>query len=180
MANLVVLRPLGLGDFLTAVPAYRALADAFPDHRLLLAAPAALAPLFRLVPVTSGGARLVDTAPLRPLPPPLVGADLAVDLHGKGPQSHRVLLDSGPRRLIAFSHGAVPESAGGPTWRPDEHEVHRWCRLLEESGVVADPGRLDLVPPGPPPGLAGATVVHPGAASAARVSARSTTSQSTS
>ena len=40
----VVLRALGLGDLLTAVPALRALADAFPRHPRLLATPAALAP----------------------------------------------------------------------------------------------------------------------------------------
>ena len=29
----------------------------------------------------------------------------------------------------------------------------RWCRLLEESGIAADPGRLDLeLPPGRPHG----------------------------
>ena len=43
----VVLRALGLGDLLTAVPALRALADAFPRHPRLLAAPAVLAPLAR-------------------------------------------------------------------------------------------------------------------------------------
>jgi ADP-heptose:LPS heptosyltransferase len=45
---LVVLRALGLGDLLTAVPALRALAAAFPEHRRVLATPAALAPLAAL------------------------------------------------------------------------------------------------------------------------------------
>ncbi len=39
---LVVLRPLGLGDFLTAVPALWGLATAFPAHHKALAAPAVL------------------------------------------------------------------------------------------------------------------------------------------
>jgi ADP-heptose:LPS heptosyltransferase len=58
----------------------------------------------------------------------------------------------------------------GPAWRADEHEVHRWCRMLEESGVPADPSRLDVRAPavGLPEAARGATVVHPGAASAAR------------
>ncbi|MDQ4071777.1 MAG: glycosyltransferase family 9 protein, partial [Actinomycetota bacterium] len=40
--------------------------------------------------------------------------------------------------------------------------------LLEESGIPADPSRLDLSPPQPSPTVRGVTVVHPGAASAAR------------
>ena len=39
--RLVVLRALGLGDLLTAVPALRGLARAFPDHERVLLAPAA-------------------------------------------------------------------------------------------------------------------------------------------
>jgi ADP-heptose:LPS heptosyltransferase len=164
---LVALRPLGLGDFLTGVPALRALADAFPDHPTVLAAPSVLAPLA----AASGSVdAVVPTRPLVPLDQSLHGSDVAVDLHGKGPASHRVLLDSHARRLIAFANPAVPESRGFPEWRQDEHEVVRWCRMLSESGVPADPGRLDLrPPPGPVPDDArGATLIHPGAAYPAR------------
>lgn len=163
----VALRPLGLGDLLTSVPALRALADTFPDHRLLLAAPPALAPLARL---TGAVDECVPARPLRPLGPELHGAAVAVNLHGRGPDSHRVLLASRPGRLVAFAHPAVTETAGFPAWRDDEHEVSRWCRLLHESGIPADPDRLDLPSPGPPPTplARGATVVHPGAAFPAR------------
>ena len=163
---LVVLRPLGLGDFLTSLPALRALADAFPGHRRVLAAPAVLEPLAAM----SGAVdEVVDTDPLVPLCSSLRGADIAVDLHGKGPASQRVLLAARPRRLVAFANPAVPETRGFPGWRDDEHEVERWCRLLAESGIPADPGRLDLAPPAPPPdGARGATLVHPGAAFPAR------------
>ena len=151
-----MLRALGLGDFLTAVPALRALADAFPDHRRVLAAPAAIEPLARLSATVD---EVADTPPLAPLDPSLHGADVAVNLHGRGPQSTQLLKATQPRRLIAFGHGSE--------WVAGEHEVRRWCRLLRENGVPADPNRLDLPLP-PSAGLDGVTVIHPGAASGAR------------
>lgn len=176
--RLVVLRALGLGDFLTAVPAMRALAAAFPGHRRLLAAPRALAPLAALVDLGGRGGEagaaaiqeVVHTGELAPLPAALHGADLAVNLHGCGPQSHRLIVETRPRSMLGFRNDAVPESSGGPEWMDHEHEVARWCRLLAESGIAADPEALEIaVPPGgPDPRAAGATLLHPGAASAAR------------
>jgi len=163
--RVVLLRPLGLGDFLAGVPAYRAIARAFPDHRRLLAAPAALAPLATLVSEIDA---LVPTEPLVPLGPALQDADVAIDLHGRGPASHEILLAARPRRLVAFANPAVPASAGFAPWREDEHERDRWCRMLAHAGIAADPEDLHLSPPAPRAGSAGATVIHPGAKSASR------------
>ncbi len=166
--RIVVLRALKLGDFLTGLPAYRALRRAYPRAEIVLAAPRGLAPLVAL----TGGAldRLADTAEMQPLPDELRGADLGVNLHGRGPQSHRLLLAAGVRRLIAFRHEAVPESAGGPPFDPAEHEVARWCRLLAQAGLPADPRELDLELPAVlvPRRIRGATLIHPGASSESR------------
>lgn len=155
--EVLVLRALGVGDLLTAVPALRGLRAAHPAARLTLAAPAALT---RLALLTGAVDRVVDAAPLAPLPRQVHGADLAVNLHGRGPQSTALLRDTGPRRLVAWA----PDGAAGPAWRDDEHEVARWCRLLAEGGIPADPTDLRLARPDVAAPMAGAVVVHPGAA----------------
>jgi ADP-heptose:LPS heptosyltransferase len=160
--RLVVLRALGLGDLLTAVPALRALARAFPAHERVLLAPAALAPVVDLLDDASYALRDVDG--VRALPPALPpigrGADVAVNLHGRGPQSTALLRAARPRALVAFGEQA--------DWRDGEHETARWCRLLEAAGIAADPADLDLAPPPESSPHAGATVIHPGASAPAR------------
>ncbi len=164
--RLVIVRPLGLGDFLTAVPAYRALARAFPEHHRILAASIAFAPLAQFCGESID--EVVDTAPLAPLDPALHSADVVVNLHGRGPQSHRVILETEPRRLIAFHNPEVGLPVNAPQWRDDEHEVLRWCRLLNESGIPTNPRELDLrVRPHQGP-YHDAIVLHPGASSESR------------
>jgi ADP-heptose:LPS heptosyltransferase len=165
--RLLALRALGLGDFLSGLPALRALTAAFPRHERLLAAPKVLGPLVEL---SRCGFSLVDARPLEPLPRTADRAQVAVNLHGRGPQSHRLLLQTRPGCLIGFSHPAVPESAGSPQWRWEEHETRRWCRLLSETGIPADPERLEIDASSLdiPDRLHGAAVLHPGASSRSR------------
>jgi ADP-heptose:LPS heptosyltransferase len=170
--RVLLLRALGLGDFLAAVPAYRAVRAAYPAHEVVLAAPAVLGPLARL---TGAIDRVLPARELRPLewagPPP----DVAVDLHGSGPATHRLVEALGAGRTMVYASPEAPH-ADGPWWDPGEHEVSRWCRLLRWYGIRADPGDLGLSRPEPPSTagpagrrpVAGAVVLHPGAASGSR------------
>lgn len=163
--TLLILRALGVGDLLTAVPAIRAIARAFPSHYRVLAAPVFLAPL---VSMCGGIDEVLDAAPLETLDEHLTGLDVAVNLHGRGPQSHRIALRTSPRRLIAFANDAIPQTRGFPQWRADEHEVLRWCRMLTESGIPADPDDLEITATADDARARGAIVIHPGAASESR------------
>jgi len=179
---ILILRALGLGDLLTAVPALRGLARAFPEHRRVLLAPSVLAPLLPLIrageetePVVHelDHADLLSRSALARAAVGLAGAkgapDVAVNLHGCGPESHRALLSARPRRIIAFANPRVAEARVGPQWRAGEHEVGRWCRMLGEAGVPCDPSELQIEPPRSiAEDLRGVTVIHPGASSGAR------------
>lgn len=159
---ILALRALGVGDLATAVPALRGLRTAFPGHALALAAPPWLTPLIGLI----GG--IDHVVPVNGLDPEatLPAATIAVNLHGRGPQSHRLLRATGPGGLWAFTNVEAGHR-DGPAWADDEHERHRWCRLLRHHGVPADEADLALaVPAVPVP--AGVTIVHPGAKSSAR------------
>ncbi|WP_425570087.1 glycosyltransferase family 9 protein [Saccharopolyspora cebuensis] len=159
----LVLRALGLGDLLTAVPALRAVRAHWPGHRIVLAAPEGLTWPARATGAVDEVAGVPDLAAFRWSGP---APDVAVNLHGSGPQSIAALRGTGARRVLSHAHPDHPE-VPGPDWSADEHEVRRWCRLLAHHGVPADPADLGLPPPGPTP-LPGAAVLHPGASHAAR------------
>jgi ADP-heptose:LPS heptosyltransferase len=156
---ILVLRALGVGDLATGVPALRGLRRAFPGEELALAAPGWLAPLVEL---TGAVDRLVPVDDLTPRVWTLAPPRLAVNLHGRGPQSHRLLAAARPGRLLAFGCAAAG-FRDGPEWTFEEHEVARWCRLVGWSGISADPGDLRLRVPAGRDVPVGATVVHPGA-----------------
>jgi len=161
--RVLVYRALGLGDFLTAVPAYRAIAAGHPHHEVVLAAPEALRPLAGL---TGAIDTFLPTKELAPLCWPGSPPEVAVNLHGCGPQSHLLLQGMGAERLIAFERPELGIS--GPAWVSEEHDVARWCRLVEESGLSTDRSALGLSVPSGEPVVRDATVLHPGAAAVAR------------
>jgi ADP-heptose:LPS heptosyltransferase len=155
--RVLALRALGLGDLLTALPAVRGLRAMFPARRLVLATPGWLEPVAMLSGAVDG---VLDVQPLGPIPgwPP----EVAVNLHGSGPQSTERLRELQPGQLWSY------DEPGGPEWRETDHEVERWCRLVDAHGGHCDRFDLDLAPPTEPPLAGGLTIVHPGGAAASR------------
>ncbi|WP_346926706.1 glycosyltransferase family 9 protein [uncultured Arthrobacter sp.] len=159
---LLVLRALKLGDLLVAVPALHALRRAYPEHRLLYAAQGWLDEALALV----GGYELLPTHGLdEPLSLSPGTVDVAVNLHGRGPESQGRIEALRANRTISHRSDQVP----GPPWLEGIHERERWTRLLQWHGIDADPQDLLLAPPGIPTHQPGATVIHVGAAYGSRL-----------
>ncbi|GAB1511586.1 glycosyltransferase family 9 protein [Actinophytocola sp. KF-1] len=160
LPGMLVLRALGIGDLLVAVPALRGL-RAVTD-RVVLAAPSWLSPLVELTGCVD---ELLPTPGLGSLRAP--APDVAVNLHGAGPESIADLVATSPGRVLTHRHPAFPDLPG-PPWVEEQHEVARWCRLLDWYGIPADPGDLSLLRPHVASVAPGAVVVHPGASVATR------------
>jgi ADP-heptose:LPS heptosyltransferase len=158
---MLVLRALYLGDAITGLPALRMLRAARPDHRIVLAAPDSVGHLALAAGAVDAVTPALELAPLTNAPR---NADLAVDLHGNGPASRELLAATGAYRIVSYA-------GGDASWRADEHEVDRWCRLIGEAFGIAQPwaalpGSLPI--PQVLNGLRGHALVHPGAKAAAR------------
>lgn len=162
--TVLVLRALGLGDLLTAVPSLRGLRRRYPTARIVLAAPAQYRELALL---TGAVDEVLPTAFLGDLGTRAAPPALAVNLHGRGPQSIDHLRGWQPQRVITHAHPHHPDLPG-PPWRADLHEVDRWCALLEWAGISCDPTDVLLPRPRIESGHSGAVVIHPGASAAAR------------
>lgn len=161
--ELLVLRALKLGDLLVAVPALRALRAAYPDHRIMYAAQAWLRPILEL---TGSVDDLLPTHGLDvPLALPPGRVEIAVNLHGNGPESRGRLEALQP--AVRIGHQAP--GWDGPEWPEGVHERERWARLLQWHGIDADPLDYRLNKPPVPSRWPGAAVLHVGAAYGSRL-----------
>jgi ADP-heptose:LPS heptosyltransferase len=159
--HVVVLRALKLGDLLVAVPALRAVRRAWPRHEIMLATAGWLRPLVHL-----GGCAdtILPVDGLTALPRHAARPDVAVNLHGAGPESHAVLDALSPVRRV----GHRASGWNGPQWTDEVPERERWCRLLRAHGVPADAGDFLLPRPEVDSPAPDAIVLHPGAAHGSR------------
>jgi ADP-heptose:LPS heptosyltransferase len=155
VSTVLALRALNLGDLLVAVPALRALRRHWPRHRLQLATSAWLQPIVALI---GGIDELVPANGLQPLDG-VDSPDVAVNLHGAGPQSNEILDALRPRLRVGHrGHGW-----DGPIWTDGLHERQRWCRMLAAHGIPGDADDLLLRRPAASSVAPGAVVIHPGA-----------------
>ena len=159
-----------------ALPALRLLRRGLPDHRLVVAG---AAPLLDAVRAWGLADEAIEAKEWK-LSSSVGVPDVAVNLHGRGPQSVDLLAGLIPRLLVSFGEpgGAGPGRVVLPWDAADlpyasEHQAERWLRLVRagigggdrrpaDSALVAP--QLDPEPPVPP----GAVILHPGAASGAR------------
>ncbi len=162
--ELLVLRAIKLGDLLVAVPALHALRRAFPDHRISLATTAWLAPVVELVPDVD--VHLAQHGLDHPIGAPAGAVDVAVNLHGAGPESSDLVAALGARRVIG--HADPTNGFDGPEWPDAVHERDRWAELLRWHGIEADPDDVAIARPDARPVAEGAAVVHVGAFHGAR------------
>jgi ADP-heptose:LPS heptosyltransferase len=154
--KIAVLRALQLGDLLCSVPALRALRCAYPDaHVTLIGLPWARELAGRLRRHVNGflefpGFMGMPERRPRDLPAffDAVRArfDLAIQLHGSGLFTNPFTALMRPREMAGFYQRGewCPDRARFLEWRPEEHEVLRWLRLLEQIGVPAKGTQLEF------------------------------------
>jgi hypothetical protein len=162
--ELVVLRAIKLGDLLVAVPALNALRRGFPDHRISLATTAWLAPIVDLVPVD---VHLAQHGLDHPIAVPSGVTDIAVNLHGAGPESADLVSALGARREIRHARPGEATDAH-PVWQTGVLERARWADLMTAHGLQTDPDDVGIATPDVEPVVDQASVIHVGAFYGAR------------
>ncbi len=190
----LVFRALQVGDMLCAIPALRALRHRFPEATLMLVG---LPWAHQLLPRY---AMLIDRILPFPGHPELpeqaadldvfdsfssylrtLGAELAIQLHGSGEVSNRIVGSFGAKRRLAFTRAeAHCKSPAYLRWPEQGHEVRRCLRLVGTLGAstadealefpLLDSDGMELASTGLPARLKGVAYVcmHAGARSASR------------
>lgn len=155
---LLALRALKLGDLLVAVPALHGLRRAYPDHELVFAGPGWLQPVAALVGDIDALLPTPGLDDLLPLEPGIV--DVAVNLHGNGPESRAVIDALEPRVKMVHRSPSDPDAL---PWLDGILERHRWARLVSAFGASADEDDVAISVPDEEPLARGAAVIHVGA-----------------
>lgn len=186
--RIAVFRALQLGDLLCTVPALRALRRAAPQARItLIGLPWASSFVARYRMLVDdfiafpGHPGMPEAAPQPDALPRFFAAaraqefEVAIQLHGSGGLTNPLTRQFGAKRMAGFylAGEPCPDAATFLQWKPREHEVLRYLRLLARLGVSPDGDQLEfplrpgdhaelaLVAPGLQPG--GHVCIHPGA-----------------
>lgn len=191
--RVAVLRANGIGDYVVAEPALSALRCAYPDaevtllgarhHTALLAdrpspvdrvVTVPLVPGVRVGPDPDASEEEVEAwcAERR-----AEGYDLAVQMHGGGRNSNKLLLRLGARVTVGAATPDAPRPDRWVPYWPYQHDTIRWLEVAAAAGatpwrveprVEITPADLEASRAVVPPGDAPLLVVHPGATDARR------------
>lgn len=158
-ARIAVLRPLGLGDLLLAVPALRALDAAFPQASIVLVAlPWARTFVARFRRYVDAFVEFPGFPGMRDRAPDLArlplffdamragGFDLVIQMHGAGELANPLAVLMGAKHTAGYLRPGRfnPDPSRYLAWRDHEPEGRRWLRLLEHLGVPSQGEALEF------------------------------------
>jgi ADP-heptose:LPS heptosyltransferase len=162
VCRVLALRANGIGDFLMVLPALGAVRRTYPDAELTVVGDTWLSDLVEHRPGPWDRFLLAPAFPgLRGLPPDAVpgpdvegfvqeqqrhGYDIALQLHGGGGTSNRLVAQLGARVTAGARAADAPALDRSVPYLPHRHEVLRWLEVTALVGAAHDLGVEDLVP----------------------------------
>jgi ADP-heptose:LPS heptosyltransferase len=155
--SIAIFRALNLGDFLCAVPAFRALRHAVPTARITLIGLESMRPCIQrfghyineLVDFPGDPAFPEQAARVCALPDfyrrmRALGFDLALQMHGSGVRSNANVQARGASRWAGFVPLASQQTDRLMAWPDEGSEIERHLALMEYLGVAADGRDLEF------------------------------------